>query len=178
MADLFGRDEIRGALEELARYLDRRQVKARVFVVGGAAMALAYYDRPATRDIDALFAPADLVADAARAVGRRRGYAEGWLNDAVKIFMPVHGTVTEASFFVIGSVSVSVAPPDLLLAMKLLAARGRRDLDDIGVLVRHCEVESLAAAGAIFESFFPDHALSEKALAAVEAALRQPRPRP
>lgn len=168
----FDRAEIRSALEDLAQRLDRRQVAARIFVVGGAAMALAHYDRPATRDIDALFAPADLVAAAAAAVGRDRGYPDGWLSDAVKIFMPVHGDQTAEPFLTVGSVTVSIASPELLLAMKLLAARGQRDVEDIVVLVRHCEVPSLEGATAVFNSFFPDHGLSPKAVAAVENALR------
>ena len=39
------RDEIEGALRELAEELDERGVIARVFLVGGAAMVLAYESR-------------------------------------------------------------------------------------------------------------------------------------
>jgi hypothetical protein len=174
VAALFTRDEIRAALEEIARILDRRRVRARIFVVGGAAMALAYYDRAATKDVDALFAPADLVAKAADAVGQARGYPSGWLNDAVKVFMPVHGEQVHQPVLEVGSVSVSVAAPDLLLAMKLRAARGRRDLEDIAVLVGACGLTSVDEAKAIFEAFFPEHDLSVRALGALEAALETP----
>jgi hypothetical protein len=45
------------AFEELAGVLGQRAVDARVFVVGGAAMVLAYGQRRMTRDVDAIFEP-------------------------------------------------------------------------------------------------------------------------
>jgi hypothetical protein len=58
--------------------------------------------------------------------------------------------------------------------MKLRAARGRRDLEDIAVLVGACGLTSVDEAKAIFEAFFPEHDLSVRALGALEAALETP----
>ena len=49
---------------------------------------MAYDAARATRDLDAVFVPTDVVRQAARAVAERRGLTEGWLNDAVKGFLP------------------------------------------------------------------------------------------
>ncbi len=49
------REEIVAALTDLAAELRQRGASADMYVVGGAAIALAYDERRATRDIDALF---------------------------------------------------------------------------------------------------------------------------
>jgi methylmalonyl-CoA mutase cobalamin-binding subunit len=56
-------DRVRELLQELSDRLAARGVKANVFVVGGAAMALAYDDTRSTRDVDALFDPAPIVRE-------------------------------------------------------------------------------------------------------------------
>ena len=65
------RAEIVAALTALGSALDAMGVTADLYVVGGAAIALAYDERRARRDIDAVFVPK----------------AEVWLNDAVKGFV-------------------------------------------------------------------------------------------
>jgi hypothetical protein len=52
---MFDRDTAVRALEALASELDSRGVVAHVFVVGGAAMTLAFDARRMTRDIEAVF---------------------------------------------------------------------------------------------------------------------------
>jgi Nucleotidyltransferase of unknown function (DUF6036) len=51
------REQIIGLLAELGQELDARGVKAQLFVVGGAAMALAYNMRRTTADVDGVFEP-------------------------------------------------------------------------------------------------------------------------
>ena len=72
---LFGRAEMERAFTALGERLARRGVVADVFVVGGAAMALAYDATRVTRDIDARFVPQVPVCKAdshARSAGRGR----------------------------------------------------------------------------------------------------------
>jgi hypothetical protein len=122
-------------LDQLSEQLDRRGARADLFLVGGAAMALAYDARRATRDLDAVFAPTAVVREAAASVADDAGLAPDWLNDAVKAFLPgddpAARTVYESS-----SLRVDVASPRYLLAMKLLAARAGADTDDIAALYR------------------------------------------
>ncbi len=50
----FSRPKIIIALQALGDELTRRGVRGQVFIVGGAAMALAYSSRRVTKDIDAV----------------------------------------------------------------------------------------------------------------------------
>lgn len=53
--------------------LVRQGVVADVFVVGGAAMALAYDATRVTRDVDSLFVPHGIVLEEARNVAKDLG---------------------------------------------------------------------------------------------------------
>jgi hypothetical protein len=54
---LMGRAELERAFTALGERLARRSVVADLFVVGGAAMALAYDADRVTWDVDAMFVP-------------------------------------------------------------------------------------------------------------------------
>jgi hypothetical protein len=83
-----GREDIRALLDALSAELAARRARAELFLVGGAALAVAYDAARATRDLDAVFVPADVVRQAAAAVAEREGLGQDWLNDAVKGFLP------------------------------------------------------------------------------------------
>jgi len=130
-----GRQDIQELLEALAAELDRRGITADVFLVGGAAMTVAYDARRATRDLDAVFAPTDAVRAAVAAIAQRSGLRPDWLNDAVKGFLP--GPDPDARrFFSSPALRVDVASPEFLLAMKLFSSRVEADADDIRFLYR------------------------------------------
>jgi Nucleotidyltransferase of unknown function (DUF6036) len=130
-----GREDIRALLDDLSAELGARGARAELFLVGGAALAVAYDATRATRDLDAVFIPADVVRQAATAVAEHRGLTEDWLNDAVKGFLP--GPDPDAQrFYSSDSLIVDVASPRYLLAMKLFAARAEIDADDI-ILLYH-----------------------------------------
>ena len=82
-------------LLELSEDLERRGIRGEVFLVGGAAITLAYDVRRATRDVDGVFEPKDAVLTAARTVADRHDLPDDWLNDAVKGFL--HGDDSEAT---------------------------------------------------------------------------------
>ena len=85
---MLDREAILNAFRALDEELGSRGVRANVFVVGGAAMAMAYDARRSTADVDAVFAPPDEVRRAAAVVAGRLGIPEDWLNDGAKGFMP------------------------------------------------------------------------------------------
>jgi Nucleotidyltransferase of unknown function (DUF6036) len=83
------REQIIGLLAELGQELDAGGVKAQLFVVGGAAMALAYNMRRTTADVDGVFEPKAVIYEAARRVaGRHEKLPADWLNDGVKGLLP------------------------------------------------------------------------------------------
>jgi hypothetical protein len=78
---LCGRAGIEEAFRQLGDRLAKRGVVADIYVFGGAAMALAYDSRRATRDVDALFKPHGIVLEEARAVAAELGLPNWWLNE-------------------------------------------------------------------------------------------------
>lgn len=52
----------------MGRHLERRGLQGDLYVVGGAALALAYDARRTTRDVDAVFQPKSEIYAAAAAV--------------------------------------------------------------------------------------------------------------
>lgn len=130
---MLDRDQILEALQALADTLHAKDIEGRIFVVGGAAMALAFDARRSTRDVDALFHPKSEVYDAARRVASDLGLPEDWLNDAVKGYVP--GVDPSAiPVFEKPGLAVSAASARFMLAMKLRAARVELDATDIEFL--------------------------------------------
>jgi hypothetical protein len=64
MSSGLGRDDIRALLDDLSAELAMRGARAELFLVGGAALAVAYDAARSTRDLDAVFIPSDVVRQA------------------------------------------------------------------------------------------------------------------
>jgi hypothetical protein len=149
------RAEILAALTDLAAELQRRGTSADMYVVGGAAIALAFDERRATRDIDAVFEPKNAVYEAAAVVGEMRGLPDGWLNDAVKGFLA--GDDPEAlPVLDLPGLRCLAASPRTLLALKVLAHRVGEDEGDIRLLADALGLESADEVLAIAEETFGD----------------------
>ena len=84
---LLGRAELERAFTALGERLAHRGVVADVFVVGGAAMALAYDADRVTRDVDARFVPHGIVLDEARNVANDLGLPPWWLNEQATAYI-------------------------------------------------------------------------------------------
>lgn len=151
---LLGRDEILHALRALDEELGRMGIRGEVFVVGGAAMALAYDVRRSTVDVDAVFAPSADVRKASRDVADHLGLESDWLNDAAKAFLPGDDP-NRIGVYEGPHLSVAAASPRFLLAMKLLAARVERDTDDIKALYKMCGLETAEDGMDLVEQAYP-----------------------
>ena len=149
------RDEIITALTELASELQRRGTNADMYVVGGAAIALAYDERRATRDIDAVFEPKNVVYEAATAVAEQRGYSAGWLNDAVKGFLAGEDPAATPVLDLPG-LRCLAASPRTLLALKVLAHRVGEDEEDVRLLAGHLSLDGASQVLAVAEETFGD----------------------
>ena len=152
--------------------LASRAASAEVYLVGGAVMCLALGARDATRDVDALFMPSAIVREAAARVAVIAGVPNGWLNDAVKAWLGERGEFD--AYLELPHLSVYVARPDYMLAMKCVAMRlGEefRDLDDVRYLLRHLNITNPREALAIVTRYFDDSAIPVKAKLALEEIL-------
>lgn len=155
MSEMLGRDALFEAMAAMDELLAQRQVRATLFVVGGAAMAIAYDARRATMDVDAVFAPSQVVRDVAEEVGRELGLEPGWLNDGVKAFLPGEDP-DRIGVYEGDHLSVAVASPRFLLAMKLLASRSDRDRDDIQLLYSLCGFSTADEGLELLASYYPE----------------------
>ena len=167
------RNEIDGALRELSELLDRQGVVARIYLVGGAAMVLAYESRFSTDDVDGSGYPTDAVIAAAAEIAERRRLPSDWLHDSVKVYFPTFKEPDWRPVFKIGIVEVVVADERTLLAMKMRASRGRRDEADIRFLLEKCGCESVDDALALYEEYFPEDELPERAVPMLRYAFEQ-----
>lgn len=169
------RPDITALLDDLSAELAAAGASADLFLVGGAAIAIAYDSQRSTRDLDAVFLPTDVVRRAAAAVANRRGLAADWLNDAVKGYLP--GTDPEAwRFYESPSLKVDVASARYLLAMKLFAARVENDVDDIMLLYRQLGYTTVDEGLDLVESVYQGRPIEPKVqflLEEVVAALNE-----
>jgi hypothetical protein len=149
-------------LEALAAELATTGVRGEMFIVGGAAMALAYNTRRSTRDIDAVFEPKTVIHEAAERVASQRGIDPNWLNDAVKGFLPGDDPASTVLFERPG-LAVRIASPRYLLAMKVMAARVERDEDDIARLAELSGTDSVAAILDLVQATYPHVAVPPRA---------------
>jgi Nucleotidyltransferase of unknown function (DUF6036) len=139
------REEILELLHELGRQLDAEGVRGELFLVGGAAMALAYATRRSTADLDAVFEPKSIIYAIAARIAEQRSLPHTWLNDAVKGFLP--GPDPNAKVLLdIAGLRATIASPRYLLAMKLLASRIERDEDDLRLLLAVCGIATVEQA--------------------------------
>ena len=144
MSTGLGREDIRALLDDLSAELAARGARAELFLVGDAALAVAYDATRATRDLDAVFIPTDTVRQAAAAVAQHRGLAEDWLNDAVKGFLP--GPDPDAQrFYSSDSLIVDIAScPGWSAEWPLMRNSRPADRDDAGEVVQASEVSRIS----------------------------------
>jgi hypothetical protein len=171
MAAAMSREVVLELLHELAARLRTRGISAGIRLVGGAALAIAYYDRRATFDIDAVFSPTQPVLDVVAELAAERNLPADWLNNKATGYVPFVGSEAWVEVFSDGEVSVSVGRPEMLLAMKLAANRGRRDSDDIAALLDICKVSSVDQAQQVYETYHAQGVLSSAATARIQAHL-------
>ena len=149
------RAEIVELLRKLAERLDARGLEGEMYVVGGAAIALAFDERRSTRDVDAVFEPKRAIYDAAAEIAAELDLPEGWLNDAVKGFLsgsdPGATPVLE-----LPGLRVATASPRILLAMKVLAHRAGEDDDDIRLLAGQLGLTTASAVLAVATEVYGD----------------------
>lgn len=133
---------MRSLLAELHERLKERGVKASIYLVGGAAMTLEYGRDALTPDIDAVISHKAVVEEA-RVLAANHGLAENWLNSNAGGWVPPRPDWARRRPTKYG-LTVHVAPPEHVLAMKLVAAR-RKDRPDIRLLIQRCGMADAAA---------------------------------
>lgn len=147
------KDQIQTCLEALNEELNALNMKGEICLYGGAVMCLVFDARPSTKDVDAVFKPAQPMREAIKRVGERFELREDWLNDAVKGFVVSH---PQRVLWELSHLKVYVPEPDYLLAMKTLAARVEgTDQQDVKFLIGLLRLKTPEEVFAILEKYYP-----------------------
>lgn len=131
------RDKVNALLTELGARLQARGIEGELYLVGGGAMLLGYNRNTVTKDLDAIYAPTEIIDQIADQMAvERSDYAlqPGWLNSQVLPLLPRIKDSRAWQALDVPGLTVQIASPEHLLAMKARASRSIRDFDDVAVL--------------------------------------------
>lgn len=146
--------------DELSKELSFSRTRAQVYVVGGAAIALAFDFSRFTEDVDVLITRAHgNLIKAAQTVARKNGLPDAWLNEAAVGFLPQKTDSDARSVYYSPYLTVSSASAKHLLAMKIQAGRPK-DRADIKFLIKHLSLHSVDEALDVHAELFPERELS------------------
>lgn len=148
-------EQIRALLGELGQRLRARGIEGHLYIVGGAAIALEFDTRRVTADVDAVLHPETTVRDEAEAMAADHGLPENWLNDKVKAFLP--GGDDQAIPWSVPGLSVALASPEHLLAMKMAAYRPGQDQEDLVLLFGQLNVTTPEQAADLALEVYGEH---------------------
>jgi hypothetical protein len=180
-ASSLSREAILGALGNLSDELGRRGIRGEICLCGGAVMVLAFAARLATRDVDAIFQPAQLVRELARRIAETQGLPATWLNDGVKAFVSVRHETTAGQLPQFPHLRLTMPVPEYLLAMKCMAARiggtpgGQSDVPDIVFLIRHLGLKSANDVLELVTQYYPANRIPVKTQYLVESLFEEGR---
>ncbi|WP_336794185.1 hypothetical protein [Gordonia malaquae] len=146
-------EELLGALEEELR---RRGLGGTIFIVGGAAMALAYNASRSTGDIDGVLRPREDLLDAAAAVAARRDLPKHWLSDGVtQIHMPDRPDEQPVTRVIGPALTIEIASAEYVLAMKAMSTRhSDGDLQDAVTLCRMLSITDETQVEQVVRKYF------------------------
>ena len=148
------RETILAALSGLSDELGKQGVTGELCRFGGTVMALAFTARLATKDVDGIFEPAQLVRSAAERVAALQHLPSNWLNDGVKGFTSLQQETTAGNLPQFKHLRLSMPVPEYLLAMKCMASRiggtagEQSDIPDIVFLLRKLGIRSSSSSTA------------------------------
>ena len=174
MTQSLTRDDIIQGLKELAADLVRRGVTANIYIIGGAALVVRYFDRRLTVDVDLRSMDFDIIRPSAEAVAVAHDWDDDWINNAATQFVPTLGKeVIWETLYEIQGVSFKVTSAEVMLVMKLAASRTGRDDQDIANLLAITGFTTVAELEELFEEYFPGDVLPNKAIRMVESLFAQ-----
>lgn len=142
-------------------------------------MVLAFNARLATKDVDALFQPAQSIREAARKVGVEQHLPNDWLNDAVKGFVSARHETTTGNLPQFPNLRLTMPVPEYLLAMKCMASRlgglsgESSDVADIIFLIRRLHLDSPQKVLNLVGQYYPASRIPVKTQYLVEGLFEE-----
>ncbi len=142
-------------------------------------MVLAFAARVRTKDVDALFQPAQLIRRLAADLAIEQQLPANWLNDGVKGFVSARHEITSGNLPQFPHLRLTMPVPEYLLAMKCMAARiggvegEPSDVEDIRFLIRHLNLQSAKAVLDIVGEYYPANRIPVKTQYLVEGLFEE-----
>jgi hypothetical protein len=135
--------------------------QAEIGIMGGAVMCIVYNARAATKDVDAIFEPSEIVRKAAAKIAKRHNLAPDWLNDGAKGFLAQKFKREEVAR--LSHLRIWAPETRYMLAMKCISARwDSSDRDDVKFLIERLELKTSSAVFNIIESYYPKKIIPPK----------------
>jgi hypothetical protein len=175
------REALLNALRALSDELGDRGVTGEICLFGGTVMVLAFSARVATKDIDALFKPAQTIREIAGRVAAEQQLPNDWLNDSVKGFLSARHETIAGNLPQFAHLRVTMPVPEYLLAMKCMASRiagttgEQSDVADIIFLIRHLEMKSAGAVLDVVAQYYPANQIPVKTQYLIEGLFEEGR---
>jgi hypothetical protein len=176
---MLNRESILAALGALSENLGKQNVTGELCLFDGTVMVLAFTARVATKDVDALFQPAQAIRKLAAQIAGEQQLPPDWLNDGVKGFVSARHEVTAGNLPQFPHLRLTMPVPEYLLAMKCMAARlggaggEPSDLADIAFLIRHLKLKSAKAVLDLVGQYYPASGIPVKTQYVVEGLFEE-----
>ncbi|MCL6635298.1 MAG: hypothetical protein K6T29_05955 [Peptococcaceae bacterium] len=165
-------EQIRDLLHVLSERLEKKGLKGEITIYGGTVMALVYKARLATKDIDAVFEPVEVIYQIADDMSITCGLPRGWLNDAVRRYTSENKDVLV--YADLPGLRILIPSEKYMLAMKCLAARDS-DFDDIVFLIKRLGLKSSDQLFDIIEEYYDFSKIPYKTKVIAEAYFKDVR---
>ncbi len=168
------REAIVRALQTLSAELGKDGVLGEICLFGGTAMVLAFSARLSTKDVDAIFQPAQSIRQLALQIAAEQDLPDNWLNDGVKGFVSARHETTSGNLPQFPNLRITMPVPEYLLAMKCMAARiagtsdEPTDVADIAFLIRHLNLKSAPEVLDLVGQYYPANRIPVKTQFLVE----------
>lgn len=177
MRKMLSKEDIVLGLRKIDEMAKRDGVVVDLSIYGGAALALAFDMRSATRDVDAVIKNhSQSLREYIMKVSEELEWPEDWLNDGVKGFVSASEKMNAMQEFnptQEGGLRISLPTGEYLFAMKCMAMRpegvdGSHDISDIEGLAKELGIKNADEAFAIIEAFYPKGRIPSKVMFGVE----------
>ncbi len=164
---MLSKEQIIDLLNSINEELKSQDIRGEIFIVGGAAMCLAFDARKSTKDIDAVFAPTKNIRDIIKKIADQKGLSADWLNDSVKGFLSQNSE--SENLFNLSNLSVSAPTANYIFAMKAISARfDSSDIDDLIFLIQRMNLKTAEEALEIVLKYYPKNLIPQKTTYALE----------
>ena len=167
------KDELIELLDQLSERLKGKKTRASIYIVGGAAMALAFDRSRTTHDIDGRIDKGHgALVEAVHEIAHRRGLPTSWLNDQATPKMPMARDERARTVYASEYLTVTGASGEHILGMKLESGRAF-DQKDVITLVRHLKIRTVEDGTGIHGRLFPHSRKGGRAREMMETALKE-----